>query len=166
MANLIDGDLVVTGGLAVGGSFAIPAGSVGNAAVQAGANIDPSKLGQDRSITMELTAHAVDAVAIRKVLHRVKGATGTLISFKVGATVAATSTGEAVIDLKKNGTTILTGTLTLTASQAAFTGILSGTFSSAGVVVGDVLEASIESVTGSTLPKGVFVTLHFTETQY
>ncbi len=97
------------------------------------------------------------ATVERRVLHRMQGA-GTLLGFQVGNVVAATGTGNAVLDLLKNGSSILTGTLTIDSTTTAYTVVVSGTFSSAALVTGDILELKVTSAADGSgaKPKGVW----------
>jgi hypothetical protein len=99
--------------------------------------------------------HATDCPAAkRQVIHRVRGATGTLVEFGVVATVAAGATTTVTVDLKKNGSSVLSSTIALDSTTAAFVLKLAGGFTSADLVVGDVLEVDV-SLSGTNEPRGV-----------
>lgn len=157
-SNRIEGNLHVAGSLTA--EQLVPStGSVTDNSVQAGTNVAATKLEHQHQVTVPLTAHAEDATARRVVAHRVRGETGSVVAFGAASTVIATSTGQAVINLRKNGTTILTSTITLDSANVAFTLEDAAGFTSTALAAGDVLEVSIDSVSGSTVPKGVFASL-------
>lgn len=154
MANRIEDDLHVAGTISAEG-MAVPANSINNAALQSGQNFDAEKFEQQRNIAVDLSTHTADAATVRKVVHVVYGATGSLIEFAAGVTVAATSTGACTVDLLVNGASVLSSVITLDSTNAAFTGLEAGVISDTALVAGDVIEVAIASATGSTLPKGV-----------
>jgi hypothetical protein len=92
----------------------------------------------------------------------VKGATATLVAFGAGSVSVASGGGNAVIDLLKNGTTILTGTITLDSSNVAYVLEDAAGFTTTSLVAGDVLEFKLTSAT-ATKPKGVFCRLTIRE---
>ena len=155
MSTIIESDMYVNGTLTAK-QFAAPTGSVNADAIVALAGVEASKLQHQHQPVAVLTDHATDAAAgKREVLHVVRGATAQVIAFRAGCTVAATSTGTCSVDLKKNGTTMLSGTITINSGVAAFD-LVTGTLSSTDLVAGDVLEAHITAASGSTLPRGIF----------
>jgi len=109
---------------------------------------------------------ASNAAVERKVIHVVRGATARVQEFKVGATTAATSDATATIDLKKNNTSLLTGTISLTSATAAY-GLLAGTLAAGALtlVAGDVLEVVVSAVNAGSgaLAKGLFAELTIRE---
>lgn len=144
------------------GSFSPPASSVGNTAIKAGSAgdyLDPSKSGHQHEPALDLNGSSTaTAAAVRRILHVVRGATATLVEFGVGAVTAATGNATATLDLKKNGSSILTATITLDNGAAAFEVVNPSGYSSTSLVQGDVLEAQITAVNAGTgaLPAGVF----------
>ncbi len=159
LALSIYGDVSITGRLMVQ-SFQLPSSAVNNAAVQALAGISASKLEHQYEKTFA-QAIAIDCASEARVIHVVAGATGTLLSFKAGAVVVAGSTTTVDVDLKKNGTTVLTGTITLDNSQTAYQ-LVSATLASTAMAVGDVLSVHF-TLTGTNEPKGVFAQVNFRE---
>lgn len=107
-------------------------------------------------------AHGTAAIAERRVIH-VARAAGNVIAFETGPVVAAIGDSTATVDLRKNGTTILTGTITIDSADAAFTK-LPGVIATAPYVLGDVFEVVITIAAGTgTLPQGVFASAVFRE---
>jgi hypothetical protein len=158
--NRIEGDTHVAGTLTAQ-SLVPSSGSVTNTAVSATAAIVATKLQQQRVVTYSQES-TTDATVERKVIHVVNGATGTVVSFKAGSVSVASGGGNAVIDLLKNGTTILSATITLDNVNTVYVVESASGFTSTSLVVGDVLEFKITSV-ASTKPKGVFCQLVLTE---
>ncbi len=158
----VDNNLVVPGQL-VCGVFFPPDGCITNAAVALATPIDAEKIEQQKTISRDLCAHGVDFAAVRKHLHTVQGATGTLLKFQAGNSTAAGATTTVTIQLKKNGSNILSAAITLDSTNTAFTGLESAAgFSSAALVAGDVLEVDA-TISGTNEPQGVFVTLVLNE---
>ncbi len=160
--GVIQGDLRIAGTLAPQG-FTAPANSIGDAAIPAGAGVQASKLQHQHQQVAQHSNHATDAAVDRRQIHQVVGATGTITSFGVTASVAATSTGAITVNLYKAGVSILSAPITLDSGTAAFVQKQAAGFTSAAVVAGDCLEAVISAVTGSTLPKGVSTHLNIRE---
>ena len=158
--NKLDGDVYISGTLS-GPSIVPSAGSVRDASVASDAAIGGEKLEHDvfASYAQDSTT---DATVERKCLHQVQGATGTIISFNVWCVTLASGGGNAVVDLLKNGTTILSSTITLDSSNTVYVGEEPSGFTSTSLVAGDVLEFKLTSAS-ATKPKGVSCTLHIRE---
>jgi hypothetical protein len=152
----------VQGALTSTGGLTIPSGSVTDDAVKAAAGVQASKLQQRPPRKVNLSDHATAVAASRRQIHYVYGATASILAFGVVASVAAGSASSATVDLKKNGTTILTGTITLDNGTAAFV-LKQGVLASADLVQGDVLEADVTAVAGANVPKGVTAYLWLNE---
>lgn len=158
--NKIDGDLYVSGTLS-GPSIVPSAGKVTDASVASDAAIGGEKLEHDVFATYSQDS-TTDATVERRCIHQVQGATATIISFNVWSVSPAVSAGNAVIDLLKNGTTILSSTITLDNVNTAYVGEEPSGFTSTSLVAGDVLEFKLTSA-AATKPKGVGCTLHIRE---
>lgn len=132
-------------------------GCVGNDQVKVDAEIDALKLEhQHRPVyAQESATTAVDAI---QTVHVVVGQTGTLLGIKAGSVVANIGDSTVTIDLLKNGVSVLTATFDLDSGDAAYA-LVAGTIDSPDtVVVGDVLEVSVNATIGTgTLATGVFV---------
>ena len=161
--SLVDGDLRVSGTFSAG-TLIVPNNTVVNASIQASAGIDASKLEHQHQPTIWLSDYATNAAVTRRVVHVVRGATAVIWDFKVGAAIAATVDATATIDLKKNGTSILSSSISLTATTAAFA-LKGGSFSSTALVQNDVLEIDVSAVSAGAgaLAKGLFATLEIRE---
>ena len=158
----VEGDLYVAGTLAAQ-SLIPSSASVSDDSIQAAAGIDATKLEHRHQLTLSLFKHTEDAATIRRALHRVYGATATLVKFGVLATVAAGSASSATVQLKKNGVSILSAAITLDSTVTAFDLKEPAGYTSTALVAGDVLEVEITAVSGSTLPKGVTAFLVISE---
>jgi hypothetical protein len=159
--NVIQGDTRIAGTLAPQG-FTPPAGCINNAAIPAGAGVAASKLEHQHQIATVHCNHATSIAADRRQIHKVMGATGTITSFGVVATVITGATTTTTVDLYKNGSSILSAAISLTSSTAIYIELQAAGFTSAAVVAGDILEAVI-SISGSNLPKGVTTHLNLRE---
>jgi len=99
---------------------------------------------------------SADAFTEKRLLFQALG-DGTLTSFIVGCSVVASGGGNAVVRLLKNGSAILTASITLSSSTPAYVPV-SGTFSSAAFVANDYFEVEVVTVT-ATKPKGLYAQL-------
>lgn len=148
-------DLLVQGVLA-SQILNIPASTVVDAAVNAAAGIQASKL-QHQHEHFASDTFATTTAVYRKVIHAVQGTTAALVRFAVGVTTAALGGATVTVDLFKNGSTILSGVITIDNTLTAFA-LRSGSFTSAACVAGDVFELKIATAAtgGGTLPAGFF----------
>lgn len=153
------GDLLVTGSL-VCGTFTPPAGCITNAAVASATGIDASKLDHQYQSPYSQAGGSA-STADRRVVHVVRGATGTVQEFYISSRTACTSTGAITFDLYKNGSSILTGTVGLSSSDAAYT-LKAGTLASSSLVAADVLEVVV-TVSGSVIGSGAFAVVKIRE---
>jgi hypothetical protein len=141
----------------------VPLGSITDTQVIASANIAATKLQKQFQENYSNTDSATSAASEQRVLHTVKGSTGTVNEFAAGAVVVLVAPATCTIDLLKNGSSILTAAVALAAGDTPRV-VKFGTFSSTSVVAGDVLEVKVTATAGGgTLPKGVFVRLTVTE---
>lgn len=155
MATTFDGNVQVNGTL-VAKAITYPSGGISDAAVQAGAQIDATKLDHQYDVIYAQES-ATDALVENKVIHIVQGV-GTLVSFAAGSVVKAAAAGNAVIDLLKNGSTVLSGTITLDSTNTNYILEPAPGYTSTTLAIGDVLEFKLTS-TAATKPKGVFCRL-------
>lgn len=146
MSSRIDDNLHVAGRLSCT-ELSIPAATV----------VDSTNLEFRRVITYaQANAAAADET---RVIHNVCGTTGTLVAFKAGSIAKAVGDSTCTFDLKKNGTTVLSGVISIDSTNTNYLAE-SGTITSASVAVGDTLTVVIDATIGTgTLPTGVFCTL-------
>lgn len=150
----LPGDLVVPGTLYVG-SFVPSAGSVRDAGVASDAAVSASKLIHQHMRTNSQAGSAVDET---KVLHNAYGA-GTIVGVRVSCASVPAGDATTTVDVKLNGSTILTGVVTLNSSSVLYTQ-QSGTLLTTSYTAGQVFTSVIDATIGTgTLPTGVSVTL-------
>ena len=139
-------------------TLTVPAGTVFNAAVGSAAAIAATKMIQQNVLHVSQES-GTDAADEEFCVHVVYGATGTSVAFEAGVVVAAAGAAVVAVDLHKNGTTVLSSTITLENSQTAYE-LVMATISTTSLVAGDVLEIIFdETIGGGTRPKGVFASL-------
>jgi hypothetical protein len=142
-------------------SITYPAGGVNNAAVASDAAIETSK--QRHRYRANYAQPNSTATAETRALH-VARLPGTVRDVQVGSIAKAVGDSTVTVDIRKNGTTILTGVVTLNSSntnRVAVPGTLSG---SVTVAANDLLEAVIAISAGTgTLPTGVFLSVEVDE---
>ena len=139
------------------GSFygSLTPGTVNDADLAASANLDATKM-RHQYCPVFAQANSAAASDTGRVIHVVKGTTGTLVAFRAGSIVAATGNATVTVDLKKNGTTMLSAVITLDSGNTAYV-LEEGTLSVTAVVAGDVLTLVIVATVGTgTLPTGLF----------
>lgn len=159
--NVFPSDVLIQGTLTPT-TINLPASSVTNTAVAAAAGISASKL-QHAHRAVLAQGSASNAAAQTQVLHVVVGATGTVQAVKAGAVVPAVGAATATVDIKKNGTTILSAPISLSSAQTARQ-LVSGTITVPAVAVGDVLEIVITATAGGgTLAQGLFAAVDIFE---
>lgn len=156
MATILDDDVIVRGVLRAN-TIVLTTESVGSTQFS---SADPLAVAKqvhqyNRSFAQN---HGTAAAAQRQVIHVAQGA-GTLVSFGGGITVACVGDSTITINLYKNGSTILSSTVTITSSNAA-NAVEEATFSSAPYSAGDVFEAVVTVSAGTgTLGQGAFAKL-------
>lgn len=158
--NRIEGDTYINGNIGAS-SMTIPSGSVTNAAVQSLAGIQAEKLENQNKIVLS-QGSATTAAAETKPVFVITGATADIVSIKAGSVVANIGDSVCTVDLKKNGTTVLSAPITLDNGDAAYA-LVAGTVSSASLVQDDVVEIVVTATIGTgTLATGLFavVVLH------
>jgi len=154
--NRLEGDFYFSGAV-TGRSITPSDSSVTNAKVAADADIDATKLGHQYKIVRDLCDHATAAAVKRIIVDYVYGSSGTIVSGGVVASVACVGDATITFDIKKNGSSILSATISLTSATAANTLKEPAGFSSTTVAAGDVISFEITAVNAGTgtLPKGV-----------
>lgn len=148
-----DGVVNMAGATAV----VLPANTVGDAGVTAASPLNTTKTRRrfNKGYAQNVGAAAASVTGV--VVHVVYGAVGTVIAVRAGVVVAAVGAATVTIDIKKNGTTILTAVITLDVANTIYI-VEAGSVSVSGLVAGDVLTAVLVATAGGgTLPQGVFV---------
>ena len=137
--------------LYVGGVFKpyeliVPGGTIVNADVSAAAAIAASKLERAPPIVVSQTGTAVTA---RHLVRFCKGTTGTIKHVTVSNITACAGSSAVTVDVKKNGTTILSAVVTLNSGTAAYSEN-EGTITVAALADGDYLEIIITATQSGT----------------
>jgi hypothetical protein len=133
-----------------------PNGSIFDAAVNAAAAIQATKL-QHQHRAMFAQGSSTTATAATQVVHSVYGASGSVIAFRAGCVVPCVGAATITVDLKKNGTSILSAPISLSSSQAARQ-LVAGTVTTPSLTQNDVLEVVITATAGGgTIGQGLFV---------
>lgn len=167
--DIINGDLVVNG--KVNCTQILPSQScVTNSMVASPSSpanaIATSKLRHRTIITLPFNlSSTANAAAIIIPAHVVKGTTGEIVAYGVGSVTKATNDATAVFDLLKNGSTILSGTITLDSANTNRVIEAAPGFSATTLVAGDLLEAKCTSATAGSgaVPVGAFFCLEIDE---
>ncbi len=159
--NRIDGNLIITGSLVVQGAAPVfPPGTVTNAMIATAAGVSASKLQHQYELTY---GQSGTAASVTIPFHVVRGATATLESISAGSVVAAIGGASVTVDIKKNGTSCLTGVITLDSGNTAY--IPEAGSVSVSAAVADAVYTLVIAATagGGTLPTGLFVTVKIRE---
>ncbi len=164
MANpsVFPGDVRASGNI-IGQGLFIEDPTITDAMISPVAAIDADK--QEHYYEKQYSQLATaNAATDRQVLHVVRGSSGSVVELAIGARTAGTGTSTVTVDLKKNGTTILTGSASLTSATAAFA-LLLASIATATLATGDVLELHITAVSAGSgaLPIGLFAQLRVRE---
>jgi hypothetical protein len=150
-----EGDMRIKGNLSCT-TFTAPNGSIDNAAIEALAGIAANKL--EHRYQPTFAQPNTTAAAETHAIHVVYGTTGEVIAFRAGSIAACIGDSTVTVDLKKNGTTMLSSVITLDSGNTARV-VEAGTISGAGTLAaGDLLEIVIAVSAGTgTLATGVYV---------
>lgn len=155
----IEGDLYVTGNIG-SATMSVPDSTIVNADVSASADILSTKLEMQRSFTYSQNG---TAASVTIPVHMVYGATCSLVSIKAGSIVANIGAATVTVDLKKNGSSVLSAVITLNSSSTARIP-QAGTITTAGGVADDFYELVIVATAGGgTLATGLAVTVIWSE---
>jgi hypothetical protein len=164
-ANLVDAtirNLVVTG------TLALPAGSLTNSHIAAGADIATSKLVHRHVLNYHQASGAAMADATVP-LFIGRYTTGLLVAVEAAILVAAVGDSTVTIDLQKSTgggafATVLTATIDIDSTTVVRT-VLAGTLDSTSFTAGDIYQLVIDATAGTgTLPQGLNVTVTIDET--
>ena len=148
-----EGDAYFAGNLGAK-TFSPPAGSITNAAVAALAGIDSTKLEHQHRVGWSQAN--VTAAAETRVVYVCYGTAGTILDFRAGSIAKAVGDSTVTVDLRKNGTTVLSSVITLDSGNTNRV-VEAGTISSGTLVAGDLLEVVIAVSAGTgTLATGVY----------
>jgi len=161
VVDTVDGSLLLHGELIGVTAIDYPAGSIENVDISTSAAIAQSKCQRGPVLTVRQTGNAADETIIAFFC---KGATATLKTFTVSNLTANAGSSAVTVDLKKNGTTVLSAVITLNSGKAAFSET-EGVITVTGLVDGDYLTVVIDATQSGTdaLATGVFAQIEFDE---
>jgi hypothetical protein len=149
----IEGDLFVNGNIS-GRTMAVAAGAIGDSQVAASAGINATKLQHQHR--PGLSQPNTTATSVTQAIFRCFGATGAVVGFHAGMIAKNVSGATVTVDLRKNGTTILTAVISLSSADTNRVA-LAGTISGGTLVAGDLLEVVVTAtVGGGTIGTGFF----------
>lgn len=159
MSNRVEGNLTITGRCSPQ-YLDIPANTVIDDDVSGSADIAAEKLEHYHQKTY---SQANTAAADETRMLHVAMAAGEVLAFEAGSIAKAVGDATCTVDLKKNGSSILSAVITLdNANTNRVTE--AATIASAAYVDGDVFEVVIDGTIGTgTLPTGVFCCAKFQE---
>lgn len=155
--SVIEGALYVRGEIS-STSLDIPAGTIVNADVAAAAAVATTKL-RHRNQLLFADGSGTTAATGSRIIGIVEGTVGSIIEVRACAITANLSGATVAVDIHKNGSTVLSGTIALNDTQADLA-VVDGTssISSAALARGDVLEVVLTATAGGgTLALGVAV---------
>ena len=123
---------------------------------EGGTEILASAMGHTHQVTYSQDAACPGAHDANVVLHVVCGTAGTVQSFMAGSISASTGNSTIAVDLKLNGTSMLSAVISLTSTEVAYE-VKAGTLSTTTVAAEDVLTVVVTVTEGTgTLGAGVF----------
>lgn len=143
------------------GGVDITDGSLGDAALSA---VSPAGVAKTRHQYIQRLSQVggTAASAETRVVHVAKSA-GNATGFKAGSIAAAVGDSTVTVDLRKNGTTVLSAVITLDNTNSAYTPE-AGSINTAAYSAGDVFTVVIAVSAGTgTLPQGVYGVASFDE---
>jgi hypothetical protein len=135
--------------------------SIADSDISGTANISASKVQhQHRQVYSQPNTTSTTET---RIIHVVNGASATITSFSAGSIVANVGGATVTVDLKKNGSSVLTSVITLNSSTVAYTPTLA-TLSTTTATTNDVFTIVITAtVGGGTLATGVYASLNIYE---
>jgi hypothetical protein len=143
-------------------SVVLPAECVGDTQVDPD---DPIAVGNQRHRISKVFQQVMGIAAVDdagRVIHIARAA-GTIIGAKAGSVAAAVGAATVAVEVKKNGTTILTSPMSIDSGTGAY-GHEDGAISVTSYVTNDVFTVHLDETTGGgTQAQGVFVQVDFDE---
>ena len=159
--DIIDGNLRVKGRI-IPDYLTCPDQSVGNAAIQAAAGLEATKLQHQHQIGYAQESGTA-AAAETRVVHVVRGTAGTAVQFEAGCVTPNIGAATITVDLLKDGVSILDAPIGLSVAQAAYETV-EAIIDNDALADDDVLEVAVTAAAGGgTLGEGVFAALALRE---
>lgn len=165
--NVISGDVVFREGAvnaSGASSFTLPPNTVGDAQITAAAPLGVTKARRRFNRTAR-QANGSSIATLTERIHIGYGANGTVAAVRCQNTGVVGSGGgmSVTVDVKKNGTSILTAVMTIN-SSTLLNAIVSGSIATAAFVAGDYFDVVVTATAGGgTLPQGLYVDVVFDE---
>lgn len=161
MATVFADAVTIYGATTLAGAVTLPAASIGDTQVSAAAPLGVTKTAH-QYVEVWSQVSGTAATAATQAFYVAKAA-GVVAQVRVGSVAIAIGDSTVTVDVRKNGTTILSGTVQLDNGNTAYVseaGSLSVTSYSANDVF--TVVQTVSAGTG-TLPQGVFVQVVFQE---
>lgn len=170
MANFLKDDFVWSGTNSFTGRTVLPDGVIASAAKIVAGTISADRMRDvRRSHSTELFGPSTTITALTKLLHIVRGATGTLVGAEAVISVVASDASRTVtVDIQKSTggaafATVCTTTIDITSSTTVRVPV-AAVFSSTALTDGDILQAVVTVAGGvGTQAQGLLLTLTFDE---
>lgn len=155
-------DNVTIAGRLIAGQFDMPAGAVSDTSVESGANIDADKLEHTHRKIYSLSG---TAASVTIPIHSVIGATARRLQVVAGSIAIAVGAATVTIDVKKNGTSVMTGATVHTLDSSNTARVAEAlSIATTTAVAGDLFELVIVATAGGgTIPTGLFVEFQIDE---
>jgi len=134
----------------------VPAGSIKDADITG--PITSAKQEQRRTLQyVNSVAVGTASAAETRVVGTIYGTSGATLSVRAGCAVAPVGDATFTVDIKKNGTTILSAPISLDSTTTAYTVQVPGTVTVSALADGNVITAVTTSTPGTgTAPQGVW----------
>ena len=141
-------------------TMTIPASAVTKDSILAGTGIEAADM--EHVFRPHFSQPNTAATSETRAVHVCRGA-GTILSFEAGSIAKAVGDSTVTVDLKKNGTTVLSAVITLDNANTNRVAE-AGTVTVTALADGDVLEVVTVATAGTgTLPTGVFASVNLME---
>lgn len=156
--NRIVSDNLFSGDNQFLGDVLLPDEIIEDKHIEADAEIASTKLQHRHVQPYGQNGNNVDATQF---IHHAKGA-GTVKTFVAGSIGICTGGNSTTVDLKKNGTTVLSAVITLDSANTTYVAE-SGTIATAAYVAGDVFTVVVDKTSDSGDATGLFACAEFDE---
>jgi hypothetical protein len=151
-------DVLHTGAHTFRGPVTVPNNTILKEAIKSAAGVEATKLEHQHRIPY--SQPNTTATTETRVLYVCYAATARVIDFRAGSIVACIGAATITLDVKKNGTTILSSVLTLNNANTARVAVAATLSGTPALVTGDVLEVVVTATAGGgTIGTGLFASL-------
>lgn len=161
MATTFSDAVTVYGTLTAAGGVSLPAGSIGDTQASAASPFGVTKTNKQYNAGWSQVSGGAATSATQQ-FYTAKAA-GVVAQVMVGSVAIAAGAATVTVDVKKNGTTILSGVVTLNNANTAYVPV-AGSVSVTAYVANDTFTVTtVATAGGGTLPQGVFCQVTFQE---